>query len=459
MKNRLVFLLLFSIGLFQFLVCQAPGPLSADDRKDAVEKIGTLLVDNYVFPDIAQQCADHLNKRLAEGAFDGSQDAGVFAAKLTKELQSISHDKHMRVRPVPARPAGGPGDPLLDNIVARRRMASMNYGLAAAEVLDGNIGLLDIRFFPETAPAAPTVVAAMKILENVDALIVDLRKNGGGNPDLIRFYCSYLFPPNTHLNSLYWRKGDRTQEFRTLQSIDGKRRPDLPVFILTSHRTFSGGEEFAYNFQSRKRATLVGETTGGGANPGGTFPVSGSLRIFIPTGRAINPITHTNWEGTGVVPDIDVAADKALEVCLPKARDAAKAYRESQEEGLRQKLEPLRSAMEEFGTLKATGKNDRGERKLSDALAKGVKAGLLTETLLNAVGYEYLQRDKLEVALAVFAFNVKQFPQSSNVYDSFGEALMKAGRTAEAIANYQKSIDLDPMNENAKEMIKRMRGE
>ena len=457
MKSRLALLFLFSIGFFQFLVCQNAAPLSADDKKAAVERIGTLLIDNYVFPDVAQQCADHLKQRLAEGAFGNSTDDAAFAQRLTEELQRVSHDKHMRVRPDPPRPAGEPRDPLLDNIVGSQRLAEQNYGLAGAEVLDGNIGLLDIRFFPATDPAAPTVVAAMKILENVDALIVDLRKNGGGNPDLIRFYCSYFFPPNTHLNSLYWRQGDRTQEFRTLESIDGKRRPDLPVFILTSHRTFSGGEEFAYNFQSRKRATLVGETTGGGANPGGTFPVNPRLFIFIPTGRAINPITHTNWEGTGVVPDIDVAADKALEVCLPKAREAAEAYRAARQEELSQKLEPIRAALKESMTLMAAGKKAEAGKTLSDALGSGVKAGLVTEGSLNALGYEYMGQDKLDLALAVFAFNVGQFPQSSNVYDSYGEALMKAGRTAEAIANYQKSVDLDPTNENAKQIIEKMR--
>src|SRR5262249_22574655 len=116
-----------------------------------------------------------------------------------------------------------------------------------------------------------------------------------------------------HLNSLYWRKGDRTEEFWTRKALDGKRYTGKPVYVLTSARTFSGAEEFAYNLQSRKRATIVGETTGGGAHPGGVRPINDHFAMFVPTGRAINPVTGTNWEGTGVKPDVAVRADEALE--------------------------------------------------------------------------------------------------------------------------------------------------
>jgi C-terminal processing protease CtpA/Prc len=163
--------------------------------------------------------------------------------------------------------------------------------------MDGNVGDLEITRFPPVELGRPTAVAAMKFLENVDALIIDIRHNGAGNPSTIQLVCSHFFGEKTHLYSLYGRERNRTQEFWTLDSIGGKRRPDLPLFVLTSRHTFSGGEEFAYNLKTGKRATLIGETTGGGANPGMFFPLNPPIGMLVPTGRAINPVPGDNREG------------------------------------------------------------------------------------------------------------------------------------------------------------------
>lgn len=460
MIHRFLSFLVAACSFFSAAMAQEAGPLTAEAKKAAVERIGALLIDNYVFENVAKQCAAHINKKLSDGAFNAVQDASQFAETLTKELQSVSHDKHMRVRPAPARAASDQApNPFLTNFLNQQFMSRNNFGVARAEILEGNIGLLDIRNFPPTEIARSTVAAALKVLENVDALIVDLRKNTGGNPDLIRYYCSHFFPEKTHVNSLYWRQGNRTEEFWTLGSVEGKNRPDLPVFILTSSRTFSGGEEFAYNFKTRKRATLIGETTGGGANPGGMFPVNESLGIFIPTGRAINPITKTNWEGVGVEPDIATKADDAFTTALPLAHEAAEKYSKGQLAKMEMKLEPIGKALENGESLASSGNTAEAQKVVSDALNAGVAAGLATEGAINNLGYSYLRAGKTEMALAVLGFNVKQFPTSSNVYDSMGEALMNAGRVDESIRNYKKAVELDPGNENAKALIEKMEKE
>jgi C-terminal processing protease CtpA/Prc len=154
----------------------------------------------------------------------------------------------------------------------------------------------------------------MSFLANSDAVIIDLRKNGGGDPSKIQLITSYFFDQPTHLNSFYIRKGNTTQQFWTSAHVAGKRMTGMPIYVLTSQRTFSAAEEFSYNLKNLKRATLVGETTGGGAHPVEPHFLAGvHLLAIIPFGRAVNPITGTNWEGTGVVPDIQVPADKALE--------------------------------------------------------------------------------------------------------------------------------------------------
>src|SRR5215203_3714037 len=159
-------------------------------------------------------------------------------------------------------------------------------------------------------------------------------------------------PEPVHLNDLYWREGNRTEEFWTKKEVAGKRYLNKDVYVLTSKRTFSGAEEFTYNLKNLKRATIVGETTGGGAHPGGGFRISEHFGMFVPTGRAISPITKTNWEGTGVTPDISVAADQAFLVARVMALKKAlttltnpnlKAAGEAEVQKLEKELNALKS--------------------------------------------------------------------------------------------------------------------
>jgi retinol-binding protein 3 len=180
--------------------------------------------------------------------------------------------------------------------------------------LAGNVGYMKFNGFVSPEDGAYTVTAAMSFIANTDALIIDVRQNGGGSPEMVAFICSYLFPaePGVHLNDLYDRPADSTRQNWTLPSVPGKRYLDKPVYVLTSSRTFSAAEEFTYNLKTQKRATIVGETTGGGAHPVNFRPVATNFAVTVPFARAINPVTKTNWEGTGVKPDREVPAADAL---------------------------------------------------------------------------------------------------------------------------------------------------
>jgi hypothetical protein len=296
-----------------------PGALTGEQRGKIVAKIDSIMRERYVDPKVAVAAGQFVVDAAKKGEYDDISKLGAFAERLTADLQKITKDKHVQVRGAGAAPGPGPSGP----------PPAGPHGLAAAKVLPGNIGYIDLRFFAPAPVAKETLAGAMKTIEDTDAIIFDMRKNGGGAPDGIRYLCSYLFDTKTHLNSLYWREGDRTVEFWTLDEIDGKKRPNVPVFVLTSPQTFSGAEEFTYNLQTRKRATIVGETTGGGANPGGMFDISPQLSIFVSTGKAINPVTKTNWEGVGVKPDVEVEAERALEKATALAKRAAKKYRKS----------------------------------------------------------------------------------------------------------------------------------
>jgi C-terminal processing protease CtpA/Prc len=203
----------------------------------------------------------------------------------------------------------------------RERARQGNYGFERAEVLPGNIGYIKFKGFSAMDEAQTVAAAAMSFVQRCDALIFDLRENGGGSPRMIEYLCSYLFPPDTHLNSFKDRLGVETGRTLTHDRIAGPRfADDLPVYVLTSAYTFSAAEEFTYNLQQTRRGTIVGETTGGGAHPVSMNAVNRQFEISLPYQRAENPISKTNWEGTGIVPDIAVTAGAALDAAVSDAR-------------------------------------------------------------------------------------------------------------------------------------------
>jgi hypothetical protein len=296
---------------------QAP-KLDSKAQAEVVNKIAQLLNENYVFPDVADKAGKLVQSEQSKGAYANVTGAQDFSERLTHDLQSISHDRHMRVFIAPPEPREKE-DPEQRELRFLRQDAHNNFGFMKLERLAGNVGYLDLRGFSPAQFGGATAIAAMNFLANTDAVIIDLRKNGGGDPSMIQLISSYFFKEPTHLNNLYWRKDDRTDQFWTLPYVSGKSMADTPLYVLTSARTFSGAEEFSNNMKVLKRAKLIGETTGGGANPGGFFPLAVGLGMFIPTGRAVNPVTGTNWEGKGVEPDEKVPAADALNVAYKEA--------------------------------------------------------------------------------------------------------------------------------------------
>jgi hypothetical protein len=296
--------------------------IDAATRARVIDGAVAKLSEFYVFPETAKKMEEALRARQKNGAYDASGDAETFAKMLTTDLQEVSHDKHLRVNFAPmALPQGEPKRTPEAETQMRTQMERSNCAFEKAERLASNIGYLKFNAFPDPAICGPTAVAAMNFLGNVDAIIFDLRDNGGGDPKMIAFLSTYLFGEPTHLNDLYDRKKDTTTQYWTQPYVPGKRLTGKPVYVLTSKRTFSGAEEFSYNLKNLKRATIIGETTGGGAHPVSGHRIDDHFMIGVPFARAVNPISKTNWEGTGVEPDVKVPADEALDVAKKMAAE------------------------------------------------------------------------------------------------------------------------------------------
>jgi C-terminal processing protease CtpA/Prc len=306
--------------LSQNCAAQGSGQSSATiDKKHKAEVIDNLikqLNDNYVFPEVAKQAEKQLRAYEKEGTYTKITDPKIFAETLNTQVRDIVKDKHLRVRynskraaevKVPDADAQKKRDLEWNRFISRQ-----NFGFPKVDILEGNIGYLKVNGFGPVDKVAKTCSAAMTFLNNTDALIIDLRENGGGEPAMVQYLASFFFDGEpVHLNDLYFRPSNKTEEFWTIP-VEGPKYLDKPVYILTANYTFSGGEEFAYDLQQLKRGITVGEVTGGGANPGEMVELAPGFSAFIPTGRAINPITKTNWEGVGVKPDVATTAANAL---------------------------------------------------------------------------------------------------------------------------------------------------
>jgi hypothetical protein len=334
--------------------------IDANEKTAVIEHLSDALNQNYVFPDKAKEMSALLKKNLEAGKYQSLNNPIDFGDQLTVDLQSVSHDKHLRVNFNPDENRGMRSESREESeeereereAAWRKRMQRDNYGFKEIKVLEGNVGYLDLRAFMDAAEAGETATAAMNMLGHTEAIIIDLRSNGGGDPGMIQLLTSYLYGKydRIHLNSFYFRPSNDTTQTWTLPYVPGTRNPDAEVFVLTSNYTFSAAEEFTYNLKNLERATIVGETTGGGAHPGGTRPIGERFVAFVPVGRAINPITNTNWEGTGVSPHVSVPKEKALKVAHQLAmeklaekaeNEADKAYFSWYGEHLKAQNEPV----------------------------------------------------------------------------------------------------------------------
>src|SRR6516164_2174842 len=302
------------------------GSLAAEQLsgREIVTKALELLRANYVFPEQAGQAATAIEARLEAGEYD-DLDEVTLTERLTRDLQEITGDRHLRVvlggGPGPRREGPRPEPEKPPDREKMRRIGRMdNFGIRRVERLDGNIGYIDLRRMAMAANAGPAITAAMELVAGTHALIIDMRHNGGGAPDGVVFWCSYLFDERpTHLNDIFHADTGETRQFWALPYVPGTRYTDQPVYVLTSHRTFSGGEDLCYTLQALGRAEVIGETTGGGAHPTRPFPISPAVHIGIPFARSVNPITGTNWQGTGVVPDVAVPEAQARDVAYARA--------------------------------------------------------------------------------------------------------------------------------------------
>jgi len=288
-------------------------------KREVVEKAGELLTANYVFPERALAAKARLDAALKAGEYENLATPEAFAERLTSDLRVVTHDGHLRVTPPPAPRPPASAPPV--NATVAPTPPRVYAGFSRVERLKGNIGYIRIESFPPLAgPFSETLVQAITALAGTDALILDMRSNGGGDFDSAFYLCSFFFDPATpvHLDSHIARKSG-TREFSTRQFYTRKVPVSYlgkPIYILTGKRTISAGETFLYAMQTQKRARLIGGTTPGSANGSANLLLPYRFNMVIPVETAINPVTRTNFEGIGVKPDLAVDESLAFQAAM-----------------------------------------------------------------------------------------------------------------------------------------------
>ncbi|MEQ9424877.1 MAG: S41 family peptidase [Cyclobacteriaceae bacterium] len=313
MKNTITILLLALLPIIGCGQSDSKKLTNAEVEK-VIERLSSRLIRSYVYQDKAERMVRQIQQQFESNQYDGLTSPQL-AESLTKDLHSVVLDKHLAIahssKPSKRAELGYPS----------RAEVESKLGFERVEVLEGNIGFIDlIGLVPLNNQVSNRIAEVFEQLKDVDALIIDLRKNGGGSAATVGLVSSYFFDrPPFVINSVYNRQSNQTSDFRTTDKVNNKL-PNTPIYLLISELTFSAAEEFCYNLQQLKRATIVGEPSRGGAHPTSSFSLPNGLNAYIPNGRAINPISKTNWEGVGVVPDIkidaELALDKAIELII-----------------------------------------------------------------------------------------------------------------------------------------------
>jgi hypothetical protein len=308
-------------ALLLFLAAPAMAQsLTANDRAEIVANAASLIEQRYVDAAKARTIAASLRKH---GRNWTTTDPEAFAEEVTEWLRRTTGDGHLGLSyskdPIPE----GAGEANFSAAEMEKWYGpQLNHGIEKIERLPGNIMLLDLRVFPPPAMAGDVFAAALNVVAQGDALIIDLRNNAGGM-ETSRLLMGYLLEGGQPLSGEYNRPANRHSAGVSPDWVPGRRFGSAkPVFVLTSRKTFSAAEAVAYDLQALKRATIVGETTGGGAHPFEYRRIHPHFAVDLPEGRSINPITGGNWQDVGVKPDVAVPADQALDVALKLARDA-----------------------------------------------------------------------------------------------------------------------------------------
>jgi len=434
--------------------------LQETDKKELLKKIGELVKDHYVYPDLGKEYAKEISKLYLSSEFDHVGDPKEFGEKVTDALQKLTNDKHIKFRLIEASELGENTKGSLHHPVRYHRLGQKEHlGIFRLDWIENEIGYLDYRRFYNQKKAKKMLTDALRFLSIANAVIIDLRENGGGSGNLIPWLISYFLPHPTQLTGTYYRNHDSLEEWWTLERVEGKRLLDVPLFILIGKNTFSSAEYFAYDLKVRNRATLIGEASKGGAHSVDLYPVGDNFEIYISTARAVNPVTGTNWEGTGIAPDIAVPSESALDRAIELAKEAAQEYGKSKDAKITEAVKRMQGQLDQAEKFFKGSDVNQAESLLESAFQTGMQADLIDEFFIQVLAYHYSSLENYRMSIWLLEKHTQLYPETTNGYAALAWTYYKAGEKKLALKQFEKVLELDKRNSVAKRMLKELKEE
>ncbi|MDQ6755990.1 MAG: S41 family peptidase [Bacteroidota bacterium] len=321
MKNITCLLIAFTFSYSLIAQNNPEIKLELPTKNKVIDNICKALNKNYVYPDKAKLMCDYINEQNIIGKYNSITNANELANQVLKHIRSVYNDTHLRIE----------YDPQLEKEILKflsskkdaikiseadiAKEEKMNFYFKKLEILPSNIGYIEFNGFANPShEARKTINAAMQFVSHTDALIIDLRNNFGGSGG--QSIANYFFNTKTYTGRSFNRIENKWTDnyIENQKVITNGLVLQMPVYILTSKRTFSAAEGLAYTLQKLKNAVIIGDTTRGGAHLTRSFSLGNGFVGFIPYMRGENVITKTDWEGTGVIPNIAIEESNSLVV-------------------------------------------------------------------------------------------------------------------------------------------------
>lgn len=442
MKNILVSLIL-SIFLCTLKAQNGGDDIIPSNELDTlIDSIAKVVAHNYIQLEMGEKMSTFILEQHQQKAYNKLSYIEL-CRQLRKDFVEVSDDVHMNA--LYWKHAETPQLSKLEELQDPAG-AKSNYGYVEIKITRENIGYLKIahftkwKFFSKAKTAATN---AIRILQNTDALVIDLRDNPGGFEDIVAHVLSHFFDgPKRELQSYHIRNENRKRSIYITEELPIKKLPEIPIYILINEGTGSAAESFSYMMKHLGRATVLGDTTVGAGNGSRYYRISDKIVVQVATSETINAVTKTSWEKVGVAPNIVLDSAVVEAKAFEMAEKAGKLYREKMNQQLDLKLNHFYSALENYSPKTP-------DTTLVQALMECEAIGFYNEGSINSLGYEYLgQKQKPATAVAIFRANTLLYPNSANVYDSYAEALAAIGKYKLAISNYEKAVELGKANED-----------
>ncbi|HSG29218.1 MAG TPA: S41 family peptidase [Candidatus Krumholzibacterium sp.] len=462
MKFILLIIIPIAVLFPVFAAPRAAGSeLSREETRGLVEDVCRLLAEHYVYPDIAHQISDTLRSRLET---DYYRAAGLdeLSDLISRDLKAVNGDLHLNAWFIPPsqRSSGGGEHPDLVemqlNII--KSNAERSFDFKKVEILPGNIGYFELTKFKSIPdPKLERMLSGvMDVLSCSSAIILDLRRNTGGNSRMIERFMSYFFERRTELTGQYTRPSGGIMRSWTTEGVGGGHLARLPLYVLVSSRTISGPEQVAYDLQVLGRAVIVGEKTKGAANPSRFHRIQEKLLVCIPYGYAVNPVTSSSWEGTGVTPDVPVPADSALAVALRLAGEAAERFQAREQARVDSLVAGLKSRVEQFEVLVGPDPARAGEL-LDATLEEYFAIEYINQYLMLDWIDSYVEAGSTLAAEMIALRGIDRFPAEDRFYSKLADLYYGEERFGEALDVYERLLELDPGYEVARKRIEDIR--